>query len=197
MPPSLERSAVDSFRGADALYFNDERASPRSTREFSRPQTAGRMTDTIGIISDTHGLLRPEAVDALRGCHRIIHAGDVGSADVLARLCGIAPVVAVRGNVDTGPWAAALRPSEVVELGGHTIYILHILADLDLQSAPAGVSAVVYGHSHKPSIEERDGVLYVNPGSAGPRRFRLPLSVARMSAAGGRLTARIVELDVV
>jgi putative phosphoesterase len=154
------------------------------------------VSETIGLISDTHGLLRPEAVEALRGCDRIIHAGDVGSADVLARLRDLAPTVAVRGNVDVGPWAAALPRSKVVELGGHAIYVIHILADLDLQRAPAGVGAIISGHSHKPSIEDRADVLYVNPGSAGPRRFRLPISVARLSLVDGRLHARIVELDV-
>jgi len=172
------------------------------------------MPETIGVISDIHGLLRQDAVDALQGCDRIIHAGDVGSADVLEQLRRLAPVVAVRGNVDNGGWAQALPRSAAIELDGHTIYVLHILADLDLasaqlrrglavalakadlQPAPAGVSAVVYGHSHKPSIEDRDSVLYLNPGSAGPRRFRLPVSVARLSVVDGRLTARIIELDV-
>jgi putative phosphoesterase len=151
------------------------------------------MPETIGVISDTHGLLRPEAVDALQGCDRIIHAGDVGSPYILEQLRRIAPVVAVRGNVDKGGWARALPWSESVELDGHTIYVLHILEDLP---TPDGISAVVYGHSHKPSIEERDGVLYLNPGSAGPRRFQLPVSVARLSIVDGRLTARIIELDV-
>lgn len=152
------------------------------------------MPGTIGVISDTHGLLRPEAFEALRGCDRIIHAGDVGSADILDELRALAPVVAVRGNVDKDSWARALPRTEAVEFEGHTIYILHILDELDLQPGPAGISAVVYGHSHKPSIEDREGVLYVNPGSAGPRRFRLPISVARMSVVDGRLTARIVEI---
>jgi putative phosphoesterase len=148
----------------------------------------------IGLISDTHGLLRQEALDALQGCDRIIHAGDVGSLDVLEQLRRLAPVVAVRGNIDKGSWALALPRWEAVDLDGHIIYVLHILADLDLQPAPAGISAVVYGHSHQPSIEDRGGVLYVNPGSAGPRRFRLPVTVARMSVVDGRLTAQIVEL---
>jgi uncharacterized protein len=152
------------------------------------------VPETLGLISDTHGLLRPEAVEALRGCDRIIHAGDVGSGDVLDQLRRLAPVIAVRGNVDAGAWTLGLPVSAVVELDGHAIYVVHVLSDLELQPAPAGVSAVVYGHSHKPSIEERDGVLYVNPGSAGPRRFRLPVSVALMSVVGGRLSARIVEL---
>ena len=151
------------------------------------------MSETIGVISDTHGLLRPEALDALQGCGRIIHAGDVGSPYILEQLRRIAPVVAVRGNVDRGGWSRALPWSESVELDGHTIYVLHILEDLPV---PDGISAVVYGHSHKPSIEDRGGVLYLNPGSAGPRRFRLPVSVARMSVVDDRLTARIIELTV-
>jgi putative phosphoesterase len=149
----------------------------------------------IGVISDTHGLLRPEAVDALRGCERIIHAGDVGSPFVLDQLRGIAPVVAVRGNVDSDSWAAKLPRTAVVEFEGHAIYVLHIVAELDRNPPPAGISAVVYGHSHKPSIDERAGVLYLNPGAAGPRRFKLPVSVALMSIYAGRLTARIVELE--
>ncbi len=154
------------------------------------------MPETIGVISDTHGLLRPEAVAALRGCDRLIHAGDVGSADVLDELRGIAPTVAVRGNVDTDRWAAVLPISRTVELDGHSVYVVHILADLHARPAPAGTHAVVYGHSHKPSIEERHGVLYLNPGSAGPRRFRLPVSVAIMTVVDGKLTARIVELEI-
>ena len=154
------------------------------------------MSETIGVISDTHGLLRQEAVDALRECDRIIHAGDVGSPHVLEQLRRLAPVVVVRGNVDDGGWSLSLPRSEAVELDGHTIYVLHILADLDLLPAPDGISAVVYGHSHKPSLEDRNGVLYLNPGSAGPRRFRQPVSVARMSVVEGRLTAQIIELSV-
>ena len=154
------------------------------------------MAETLGVIADTHGLLRPEAVQALRGCDRIIHAGDVGTPDVLSGLRDVAPVMAVRGNVDRGEWASRLPLSRTVELGGRSIYLLHILDDLDLDPVAAGVSAVVFGHSHKPSSEERDGVLYLNPGSAGPRRFRLPVTVARMSVEGGRLVARIIALDL-
>lgn len=154
------------------------------------------MSHILGLISDTHGLLRPEAVAALRGCERIVHAGDVGSADVLRQLRDIAPVVAVAGNVDTDAWSRTLPRNTVVEFAGHAVYVVHILSDLQRQPAPAGVSAVVFGHSHQPSVEERDRVLYVNPGSAGPRRFRLPISVGTMSIVGGRLTASIVELKV-
>jgi putative phosphoesterase len=152
------------------------------------------MPETIGVISDTHGLLRPEAVDALRGCDRILHAGDVGSPDVLEQLGRIAPVVAVRGNVDTGSWALALPRTATLEIDGCLIHMLHILSDLDLAPPPAGVSAIVSGHSHKASIEVRDGILYLNPGSAGPRRFHLPVTVSRMSVTDGRLSARIIEI---
>jgi hypothetical protein len=152
------------------------------------------MPETIGVISDTHGLLRPEAIAALEGCDRIIHAGDVGSANVLNQLRRIAPVVAVRGNVDKGRWANALPWSAVVALDGYTIYVIHILADLDLQATPDDLRAVVFGHSHQPSIEDRDGVLFLNPGSAGPRRFKSPVSVARMAVVDGRLTAQLIPL---
>jgi putative phosphoesterase len=150
----------------------------------------------IGVISDTHGLLRSEAVAALRGCELIIHAGDVGGPEILEALGQLAPVIAVRGNVDKGPWAAALPMSEVVERGGQTIYVLHDLATLDLDPAAAKFSAVISGHSHAPRVEERHGVLFLNPGSAGPRRFRLPVTVARMAIVDGRLGARIVHLNV-
>jgi|SRR5687767_2436099 len=149
---------------------------------------------TIGVISDTHGLLRPEALEALRGSALIIHAGDVGDPEILDHLRQIAPVVAVRGNVDTGRWASALPATLDIDFEGHAIHVRHILEDA--MPIPDGISAVVYGHSHKASIEERGGVLYLNPGSAGPRRFRLPVTVARMSVADGRLTATIIELDV-
>ena len=132
----------------------------------------------------------------MRGSELIIHAGDVGAADILEALGQIAPVIAVRGNVDTAPWATALHATEVVEREGHSIYVLHDLAALDLNPAAAGFSAVITGHSHVPKIEDRQGVLFLNPGSAGPRRFRLPVSVARISLAGDRLRAEIVELKI-
>lgn len=134
----------------------------------------------VGLISDTHGLLRNEALRALEGSELIIHAGDIGPAEILDALRKLAPVVAVRGNIDTEPWAAKLPLTAVAEAGPATIYILHSLAELDLNPAAAGFQIVVSGHSHKPSRSERDGVLYINPGSAGPRRFNLPITVARL-----------------
>jgi uncharacterized protein len=150
----------------------------------------------VGVISDTHGLLRPEAAAALHGCDLIIHAGDVGNVAVLDGLRSIAPTFAIRGNIDTGSWAARLPPTDIVEVGRLSFYVLHNIADLDLDPATAGFAAVVYGHSHQPSIETRDGVLYLNPGSAGPRRFRLPVTLARVAVAGTELRPEIVELDV-
>ena len=134
----------------------------------------------IGVISDTHGLLRPEALDALRGATHILHAGDVGDIGILDALRAIAPVTAIRGNIDTHGPTAELPATEAIELDGHFIYMLHSLVDLDLKPEAAGISVVVYGHSHKPAIEARKGVLYLNPGSAGPRRFKLPITVAHL-----------------
>jgi uncharacterized protein len=134
----------------------------------------------IGLISDTHGLVRPEAAKALEGCELIIHAGDVGRPEILANLGEIAPVVAVRGNVDKGEWALRLPVSAVVETPLVRIYVLHDIQQLDLDPVSAGFGIVVSGHSHKAHREERSGVLYVNPGSAGPRRFRLPVTLARL-----------------
>jgi putative phosphoesterase len=151
---------------------------------------------TIGVISDTHGLLRPQAVATLEGSALIIHAGDVGDPTILDELRRIAPVVAVRGNVDRGPWADGLPLSETVEHEGARLYVLHILEDLDLDPPTAGVHAVISGHSHKPKMERKDGVLYFNPGSAGPRRFDLPVSVGRLSVLDGKLRGEIVHLNV-
>lgn len=133
-----------------------------------------------GIISDTHGLLRPEAVRALAGSDLIIHAGDVGKPEILDALKSIAPVVAVRGNIDKGAWAEALPATAVAEMGPARIYVLHDVNELDLDPAAAGFGAVVSGHSHKPEHSERSGVLYINPGSAGARRFKLPITLARL-----------------
>jgi uncharacterized protein len=134
----------------------------------------------IGVISDTHGLLRPEALAALRGSSHILHTGDVGDIDILDALKQIAPVTAIRGNIDTDGPTAQLPATEVIELEGCLIYMLHSLADLDLKPEAAGMSVVISGHSHKPKIETRNGVLYLNPGSAGPRRFSLPITVAHL-----------------
>jgi uncharacterized protein len=150
----------------------------------------------IGVISDTHGLLRPQAVAALRGSPLIIHAGDVGRPEILDELRGIAPVHAVRGNVDRGAWAMGLPETEIVDLGDCLVYVLHDLGALDLDPPTAGFRAVIAGHSHQPRIETRDGVLYFNPGSAWPRRFRLPVSVGRLTLSDGKLDAEIIELDV-
>jgi len=149
----------------------------------------------IGVISDTHGLVRPQAIEALEGVDMILHAGDVGNQEVLDTLNEIAPVVAVRGNNDKGEWAESLPDWEVVEIGNVSIYMLHDVKEIDI--SPAGTfQVVVSGHSHKPAIEERRGVLYVNPGSAGPRRFTLPVSVAHLRVVGEKVKANIIELPV-
>ena len=148
----------------------------------------------IGLISDTHNLLRPEALAFLQGCDHILHAGDVCDGAVLDALAALAPLTAVRGNNDRGAWAARLRETERVELGGVRIYLLHDLAQIDIDPAAAGVHVVVSGHSHQPFIDERDGVLFVNPGSAGPRRFRLPIAAGELRIADGAVEASLVDL---
>jgi len=149
----------------------------------------------IGVISDTHGLLRPEAVQALRGVGHILHAGDIGAAAVLAELRKIAPVTAVRGNVDRTAWARLLPEKEVFQVECVSIYMLHILDELDLKPEGAGFSVVVYGHSHVPKQAWKNGVLYFNPGSAGPRRFQLPVTVGKLVVDGRTVRGEIVELD--
>jgi len=148
----------------------------------------------IGVISDTHGLVRPEALEPLRGADLIVHCGDVGAPAVLDALRALAPVRAVRGNNDRGPWARELPTDDVIEFGPHVLYVIHDLGELDLDPAAAGFTAVLSGHSHRPLVEERQGVLFVNPGSAGPRRFSLPVAVAELVLAPGRRDARIIEL---
>jgi putative phosphoesterase len=150
----------------------------------------------IGLISDTHDLVRPQATRALAGVRHILHAGDICGGDVLAELARIAPVTAVRGNNDRGAWANDLRITERVEIGGVSIYVLHDLSELDIDPRAAGVQAVISGHSHRPLIEERDGVLFVNPGSAGPRRFRLPVSLGYIDIVGGKISARLHTLRI-
>ena len=148
----------------------------------------------VGVISDTHGLARPEAFEALKGSELIIHAGDVGGPEVLEELGRVAPVVAVRGNNDRGAWAEALAEYEAFEVNSTFIYVLHDLKELDIAPAAAGFRVVVSGHSHNPLIEERRGVLYLNPGSAGPRRFKLPVTLAHLRLSGGDAGAEIINL---
>ncbi|MGI9336138.1 MAG: metallophosphoesterase family protein [Gammaproteobacteria bacterium] len=154
------------------------------------------MNGSLGVISDTHGLLRPEAVEALRGSELIVHAGDIGKPEVIDELERIAPVVACRGNVDTGDWAGRFAPSCELEFAGRRIHLLHNISELAMDLAAHGFDAVICGHSHKPRVEHHGNVLHLNPGSAGPRRFKLPVSVARIRFVDGSLAAEIVELEV-
>jgi hypothetical protein len=149
----------------------------------------------IGVISDTHGLLRPGALAALQGSDYIIHAGDIGDPQILDKLAAIAPLTAVLGNIDHGAWANKIPTTNVLEVGEISIYVLHNLQELDLKPEAAKFAAVVYGHSHVPKQEWKNGVLYFNPGSAGPRRFRLPLSVGRLRIKDGRIDAKILLLE--
>ena len=150
----------------------------------------------VGLISDTHGLLRPEALDFLAGADHIVHGGDIGSPDILERLVAIAPLTVVRGNNDTAPWARAIPETARVEVGNVALYAIHDLKALDIDPRAAGVRVVVSGHSHRPACTERDSVLYVNPGSAGPRRFRLPISVATLTIDASRVDVGFATLDV-
>jgi putative phosphoesterase len=150
----------------------------------------------IGVIADTHGLLRPEALAALQGSNYIIHAGDIGEPEILARLAEIAPVTAIRGNVDRETWARKIPETNVFEVGSVSIYILHNLATLDLKPEAAGFSAVIYGHTHTPKQEIKNKVLYFNPGAAGPRRFKLPISVGKLIIEKGNIQATITTLDI-
>ena len=148
----------------------------------------------IGLISDTHGLLRPEAITFLQGSDFIVHAGDIGDPTILETLAAIAPLTVVRGNNDNGPWAEQLAETALLEVGAASIYVIHDLAQLDIAPSAAGVRVVVSGHSHKPVVEERGEVLYVNPGSSGPRRFKLPISAGELLVDGNSVSARVVEL---
>ena len=148
----------------------------------------------VGVISDTHGLLRQEALEALRGSEHIIHAGDIGALEIIPALENIAPVTAIRGNVDREPWTKRFPETELVELAGLHFYIIHDLNALDLNPRAARFAAVISGHSHQPKQEIKDGVLYFNPGSAGPRRFRLPVTVGRLEILNGKISAKIVDL---
>jgi putative phosphoesterase len=148
----------------------------------------------IGIVSDTHGLLRPEAIEKLAGSQHIIHAGDIGAAEIIPRLREIAPTTAIKGNIDTAEWARDYPDTARIEVAGKSIYVLHSLKDLDCDPAADGIDIVISGHSHKPRIETIDGVLYLNPGSAGPRRFKLPITVADLELTEDRIKPAIREL---
>jgi putative phosphoesterase len=160
----------------------------------NRARNSAAVPLILGVISDTHGLLRPEALKALHGSQHIIHAGDVGSPEILEKLASIAPVTAIRGNIDKGAWARALPETEVVEIAGISIYVLHDLAQLDLKPEAAGFAIVVSGHSHVPKQETRQGVLYFNPGSAGPRRFKLPITIGKLTINEGEVRGEIIPL---
>ncbi len=181
-------SRLGIARGADSSD-----PAPSGAHAGTTMHAAGAMI-RIGLISDTHGLLRPEALDVLRGSDFIVHAGDIGEG-ILDPLAKIAPVTAVRGNNDRAPWAQEIGATGLLRVGEVTLHVLHDLADLALDPKAAGVDVVVSGHSHQPKVERRGGVLYVNPGSAGPVRFRLPVSVALLQVAGREVAARIVELE--
>ena len=152
------------------------------------------MKVVVGVISDTHGMLRPEALSALAGSDRVVHAGDVGDETILEALRAIAPLTVVRGNVDTEAWALKLPHGDMLEVEGVRIYVVHDLGTLDIVPASAGVSVIVYGHSHHPDVFTRGGVTYLNPGSAGPRRFKLPITVGRIDVENGSARAKIVEV---
>ena len=148
-----------------------------------------------GLISDTHGLLRPQALAALQGCDQIIHGGDIGNEAILQQLRAIAPLTVVRGNNDNGEWAQGINETELIALAGAKIYVVHDVKQLAIDPVVEGIAVVVSGHSHKPKAEQRGGVLYVNPGSAGPRRFKLPVSVGELVIESGKVTTRFVELQ--
>jgi len=163
--------------------------------EPEAPDLQGRQRPfRVGLVSDTHGLLRPEVAALLRGSDHIIHAGDICDPAILEALAAIAPVTAVRGNCDQGPWAERLRETEHLRLGEVLICVIHDLARLELEPEAQGIRVVVSGHSHQPSVAERGGVLFVNPGSAGPRRFKLPIAFGELTIAGSRVSARTLEL---
>lgn len=151
---------------------------------------------SVGVISDTHGLLRPEAIEAMRGSDQIIHAGDIGDPAIVSELGRIAPLTLVRGNIDTTAWSRKLPATNVLEVGGLSLFVLHNVQELDLNPSGAGFASVIFGHSHQPAIEWRKDVLFFNPGSAGPRRFRLPISVGRLKVKNGTIEPELIELKV-
>jgi uncharacterized protein len=159
-------------------------------------QPSGERFLRVGLVSDTHGLLRPEVRAYLRGSDHIVHAGDVGDPDILEELAAMAPVTAVRGNCDRGPWADRLREIETLRVGECLIYVIHDLAQLRIEPGALGIRVVIAGHSHQPAVEERGGVLFVNPGSGGPRRFKLPVAAGELVVAGNRVSARTAEIGL-
>jgi len=189
--------AITGFRivGNNEVRIGTMSADTGSAERFRLCFMAAINDLRVGLISDTHGLLRPEARAFLVGCDYIVHGGDIGSAEILDDLAVIAPLIAVRGNNDTEPWAARLPGTELIRVGNVFVYVIHNLAELDIDPGAAGVRVIVSGHSHKPMIEERDGVLYVNPGSSGPRRFKLPISVGEIIVSGSAVNARLVDLS--
>lgn len=192
-PPSRERAENRRYlygTGWCAISRGNER-----TDGFGAQRPRLTTPILIGVISDTHGLLRPEALEAVRGAQHIIHAGDIGAPEILEQLAKVALVTAIRGNIDKGAWARRLPETDVLEVGGISIYVLHDLARLDVKPEAAGFSVVVYGHSHLPKQEVRDGVLYFNPGSAGPRRFKLPISTGRLIVEGKKVRGEIVTIS--
>jgi uncharacterized protein len=189
---AASRTTAEALTVALSSSSADDAVTEQSMQ--SPTSTDTQEVTTIGVISDTHGLLRPEALTALTGAERIIHAGDIGSPNILEKLQTIAPVTAIRGNNDKGAWAEALPESLLIEVRGHSVHVLHDLAQIDLSPAAAGVAVVISGHSHKPQVAEREGVLFVNPGSAGPRRFRLPIAVAKLYVDDTSVRAEIIEL---
>ncbi len=148
----------------------------------------------VGVISDTHGLLRPEAIAALQGSDLILHAGDIGKPEVLDGLRSLAPVIAIRGNNDKGSWAENIAERETIQIADVSVHLLHIVQELNLDPQQAGIQVVISGHSHKPAIDDRNGVLFLNPGSAGPRRFKLPISIAHLRIQGKSVQAEVIEL---
>ena len=161
---------------------------------MNRAQSSADKPVSVGVISDTHGLLRPQALEGLRGSQHIIHAGDVGAPEILEKLTLIAPVTAICGNVDKGAWARKLPEVELLEIAGISIYVLHDLAKLDLKPEAAGFAVVISGHSHVPGQETRNGVLYFNPGSAGPRRFKLPVTIGKLTISGEKVRGEIIPI---
>jgi putative phosphoesterase len=181
--------------GRNGSASGTEAGAPGSKAGVFGRKAGASPTMRVGLISDTHGLLRPEAVTGLRGCNLIIHGGDIGGPEILDELASLAPTTAVRGNNDTGAWAQRLKETELIRVGEVLVYIIHNLAEIDVDPRAQGIRVVVSGHSHKPLIEERRGVLFVNPGSAGRRRFKLPIAVGELLIEGETVSARIINLE--